>query len=80
MEFKNDEAQTVTRGTWSYIANAGSGSITLNYAPSGEMVPLNTADVTDGVITGSATDLIQLSTCRFKAALTGDATFSMTRA
>ena len=80
MEFKNDEEQTVTRGTWSYIADAGTGSITLSYAPAGEMTLLNTADITDGVITGAATDLIQLSTCRFKAGLTGDATFSMTRA
>ena len=80
MEFKNDEEQTVTRGTWSYIANAGTGSITLSYAPAGEMTLLNTANVTNGVITGEPTDLIQLSTCRFKAGLTGDATFSMTRA
>ncbi|HHZ71337.1 MAG TPA: hypothetical protein EYN54_13915 [Methylococcaceae bacterium] len=80
MKFTLDEEQTVPRGTYSYIADVGAGSITLSYAPAGEMKLLNTADITDGVITGSPTDLIQVSTCRFKAGLTGDATFSMTRA
>jgi len=80
MKFTADEEQTVPRGTWSYLADAGTGSITLSYAPAGEMTLVNTASITDGVLAGSTTDLIQLSTCRFKAALTGDATFSMTRA
>ena len=80
MKFTADEEQTVSKGTYSYLADAGTGSMTLMYAPAGKMTLLNTASITNGVVTGSPTDLIQLSTCRFKAGLTGDATFSMTRA
>jgi len=80
MKFTLDEEQTVSRGLWNYVADAGAGSITLSYSPSGTMKLVNTGSVTDGVITGSPTDLIQLPTCRFKAALTGDATFEMVRA
>ena len=80
MQFTADEEQTVSKGTYSYLANVGTGSITLSYAPSGTMTLLNTSDITDGVVSTSGTDLIQLSTCRFKAGLTGNATFSMTRA
>ena len=80
MKFNGDEEQTVTRGTWNYVAAAGAGSITLSYAPAGEMQLVNTDGITDGVVTGNQTDLIQLPTCRFKAALTGDAEFSLYKA
>ena len=80
MKFTLDIAQTVPRGLYNFLADAGSGSITLSYAPSGTMRLVNTTSVTNGVVTGSPTDLLQLPTCRFKAALTGDATFELVKA
>lgn len=80
MKFRADEEQTVRRGLWNYIADPGTGSITVSYAPSKTMHLLNTDGVTNGVISAVGTDLIQLPTCRLKAALTGDATFELVRA
>jgi hypothetical protein len=80
MKFRANEEQTVTRGTWNYVADAGTGSITLSYSAAGDSVLVNTDGITNGVVAGSQTDLIQLPTCRFKASLTGDATFSMFKA
>ena len=80
MKFTADEEQTVTKGLYNYISDIGTGSITLQYAPSGTMNLVNTTGVTAGVIAADATDLIQLPTCRFKAGLTGDATFELVKA
>jgi hypothetical protein len=79
MKFTADQEQTVTRGNWNYIANVGSGSITLQYAVSGIMHPVNTGSISAGVIAADGTDIINLPTCRLKAGLTGDATFEMVR-
>lgn len=80
MKFRGSEEQTVTRGSWNYVASQGAGTITLSYAPAGEFKLVNTGSITDGVITGDATDIISLPTCRFTATLTGDATFEMYKA
>lgn len=80
MKFTLDEEKTVTKGFWNYIADPGSGSITLSYAPAGEMKLVNTGSVSDGVIIAANTDIINLPTCRLKAGLTGDATFELYKA
>ncbi|MES0328058.1 MAG: hypothetical protein ABUK13_07700 [Gammaproteobacteria bacterium] len=80
MIFTADEEQTVTRGTYNYVAAPGTGSITLNYAPAGVMTLVNSNGIVNGVVTAADTDLIVLPTCRFKAGLTGDATFELYKA
>lgn len=76
MEFRADEPQTVTRGNWNYDVTLNGGACVLTFSMAGNAFkPVPNGDfIVDGA------EIIHFGTCRLKAGLTGDATFTMIRA
>jgi len=73
MKFTGDEAQTVTAGEYNYVADIGSGAVTLTMSLNqGPFIA-----VSDGAFAADDTGLIRFATCRVKAGLTSDASFIM---
>ena len=73
MIFKDDVAQTVTAGEYNYIADAGTGAVTLTMSLSGG----DFIAVPGGAFTAYDAGLIVFATCRVKAGIPGDAKFIM---
>ena len=77
MKFTGDEAQTVTAGLYNFNVDIGAGAATLTMKLSGAS---SFIAVPDGAFTTDDAGLIRFGTCRLKAGLTSDASFTMDRA
>ena len=75
MKFTGDEAQTVPGGEYNYIADIGSGLVTLTMSLSGGPF----VAIGEGAFVADSAGLITFATCRLKAGLTSDATFTINK-
>lgn len=75
MIFLGDTKQTVGKGKYIYQLVIGTG--TANLQTSQEGLPFS--PIPNGSFTASDTSVIELPYCEFKAGLTGDAQFSLSR-